>query len=472
MKLTSILAFALVFLALDASAQPKLRIVTNVYTPTIMVNGKNAELVDDISDLIIKAPRGSENTIITVMKDGYENQTFTVNNHIRYNELSFDLIPVLESIDSDSAETIACTSVKFKIQPGTLIGGSWNKSDAELKEKFKKKLFWGETSSIAVDELEVLVNNDLDNIGYIVPSIKDKFKEGKGPRLILDIEIEGYEFNNYYNMFYSLGDQTCKMDIKWTIFDSKRNKVMLEKKTGTTTTGNELTEKLMIFKTLSASLKRFLTSDDVKEVLQKKSFSKTTEDFTKSVNIDAVKGPRKLSEAIESVVTVIVGSSHGSGFIISSEGYVLTNYHVVEEEKTVSVKLNSGVSLEAEVIRRNAESDLALLKLSGSGFKALPLSNVEGVIGADVMAVGTPGKIELGQSVSKGIISGRREMDEQIYLQTDVSVSPGNSGGPLLNSNNEVIGIINAKLVGKGIEGVGFAIPIEIALKKLNIIIK
>jgi hypothetical protein len=83
--------------------------------------------------------------------------------------------------------------------------------------------------------------------------------------------------------------------------------------------------------------------------------------------------------------------------------------------------------------------------------------------------IGTPGDVELGQSVSKGILSGKRKVSEIIYLQTYVAVSPGNSGGPLIDERGQIVGIIQRKLVGAGIEGVGFALPIETAMKQLGL---
>ena len=77
--------------------------------------------------------------------------------------------------------------------------------------------------------------------------------------------------------------------------------------------------------------------------------------------------------------------------------------------------------------------------------------------------------MELGQSVAKGILSGKRKIKDKIYIQTDMAVSPGNSGGPLLNEKGEIIGIVQRKIVDEGVEGIGFAIPIDKAIEILNI---
>jgi S1-C subfamily serine protease len=129
--------------------------------------------------------------------------------------------------------------------------------------------------------------------------------------------------------------------------------------------------------------------------------------------------------------------------------------------------------LQAEIVRINQDLDLALLKFRGSGFSGLPLGDSNKIqLGEEVYGIGTPASVELGQSVSKGIISGRRKIDEKEYIQTDVKVSPGSSGGPLINTSGEVIGIITWKIVEKGYEGLGFSIPINTVSKGLNLIIK
>ena len=113
---------------------------------------------------------------------------------------------------------------------------------------------------------------------------------------------------------------------------------------------------------------------------------------------------------------------------------------------------------------------MALLKVSGQNFRGLSLINSDSAqTGEDVFAIGTPSDISLGQSVTKGIISGKRKIGEKIYLQTDVTINSGNSGGPLLNENGEVIGMVTMKLVGDGIEGIGFCVPSNTIMDKLNI---
>ncbi|PKR81184.1 hypothetical protein CW751_06255 [Brumimicrobium salinarum] len=180
-----------------------------------------------------------------------------------------------------------------------------------------------------------------------------------------------------------------------------------------------------------------------------------------------------IGNALKATVTVKTKDGHGSGFFINNEGYLLTNYHVVAgvEKEDLTVILNNGEEHQAKVIRQSEFDDLALLKIEHQNTYSFNLEGEQtGSIGDEIFAIGTPNAIELGQSLSKGIISGKRKNDnEQTYFQTDASVNHGNSGGALVLKSGELIGIVNAKLVGIGIEGIGFAIEIKRAVKSLNL---
>ena len=183
-----------------------------------------------------------------------------------------------------------------------------------------------------------------------------------------------------------------------------------------------------------------------------------------------------IKNAKNSVVTVKTNLGHGSGFVISESGYLITNSHVVNDATKIELIFDNGFTLSGELIKEDENRDVALVKIAGGGFKPLPvnISSTESESGMEVIAIGTPKDLQLGQTVTKGIISGSREFNEidgssNKYLQTDVTINLGNSGGPLISAKGEVIGIVVAKLIGEGVEGIAFAIPIEEALRNLNI---
>lgn len=162
------------------------------------------------------------------------------------------------------------------------------------------------------------------------------------------------------------------------------------------------------------------------------------------------------------------GPSMGSGFFISDDGYVLTNYHVVHAGGEIVVTLSDRRQLVAELIGYDEDSDLALLKVDAEGLPVARVGTSERLrVGEWVVAIGSPFGFE--HSVTAGIVSakGRALSSERFvpFLQTDVAINPGNSGGPLFNLAGEVVGI-NSQIYSRtgGFQGVSFAIPIEVAL--------
>jgi len=167
------------------------------------------------------------------------------------------------------------------------------------------------------------------------------------------------------------------------------------------------------------------------------------------------------------------GHSSGSGFILTEDGYVITNYHVVEDATAIDVVMHDGTEYPAEVVGKDSSNDLAVLKIEASGLPAVALGSSKNlVIGDMVVAIGNP-LGELASTQTVGYVSG---IDREVstggsittisMIQTDAAINPGNSGGPLFNMYGEVIGITTAKYSGTtgsgaSIEGIGFAIPID-----------
>ncbi|MFO8083088.1 MAG: DegQ family serine endoprotease [Desulfobacterales bacterium] len=157
--------------------------------------------------------------------------------------------------------------------------------------------------------------------------------------------------------------------------------------------------------------------------------------------------------------------SLGSGFIIDKEGYIVTNNHVVQDADEIVVKLKNGKEFDAEIIGRDSNTDLALLKVkSPENFESVTLGNSDSLkVGQWVVAIGSPFGLE--QTVTAGIVSAKGRVigsgPYDDFIQTDASINPGNSGGPLTNMEGEVVGI-NTAIVASG-QGIGFAIPINLA---------
>ena len=169
-----------------------------------------------------------------------------------------------------------------------------------------------------------------------------------------------------------------------------------------------------------------------------------------------------------------VTSGAGSGVIISADGLIITNNHVVDGANTITVRTNDGTDYTAKVIGADSESDVAVIKIEATGLPFALIGDSDALqVGQEVVAVGNP-LGNLGGTVTNGIISATsREVEidgtTMTLLQTNAEVNPGNSGGGLFNMYGELIGIVNAKSTtassGVSVEGIGFAIPINTAKK-------
>ena len=183
-----------------------------------------------------------------------------------------------------------------------------------------------------------------------------------------------------------------------------------------------------------------------------------------SINVTGTSGTNWFGQPVQT-------ASAGSGFILTSDGYIVTNYHVVGDAQTIQVTLYSGDTYDAQYVGGDEDYDIAVIKIEATGLQAVTLGNSEELnVGDHVLAIGNP-LGELTFSMSGGMVSSVNRtinVDGTPFnmIQTDTSINPGNSGGPLLNSYGEVVGIVSAKYSSTGsngetAEGLGFAIPIN-----------
>lgn len=155
----------------------------------------------------------------------------------------------------------------------------------------------------------------------------------------------------------------------------------------------------------------------------------------------------------------------GSGAIFRSDGYIVTNNHVIDGAKELIVSLSDGRSLKGKVVGADETTDLAVVKVDAANLPTAKFADSDQiVVGEPAIAIGNPLGLEFKGSVTSGVVSALNRTldnsDERVkLLQTDAAINPGNSGGALVNADGEVIGINSAKLAASGVEGMGFAIP-------------
>ncbi len=170
-------------------------------------------------------------------------------------------------------------------------------------------------------------------------------------------------------------------------------------------------------------------------------------------------------------------ASTGSGVIIKSDGYILTNYHVIKQRDEIIVRMSNGKVAEAKLIGSDPETDLAVLKIDMKNLPTLSIADISQIhVGDVVLAIGDP--FAIGQTVTQGIISatGRTRVSLNTYenfIQTDAAINPGNSGGALINTEGEIVGINSNIFSSTGnFQGISFAIPIDLAHQVAEQIIK
>lgn len=185
----------------------------------------------------------------------------------------------------------------------------------------------------------------------------------------------------------------------------------------------------------------------------------------------AKSAPTTIPAAAASVVAIFAeGGAMGSGFLISQDGYVLTNQHVVSGSKYVKVRWPDGREGLGEVVRADRRRDVALIQTDSSGRSALAMKNSETDVGDTVFAVGTPLQSTLQGTVTRGIVSAHRTTNGLSFIQSDVVINSGNSGGPLLDEKAAVTGIAVSGIdLGGAPAGINFFIPIADALRALNL---
>ena len=379
------------------------------------------------------------------------------------------LMPALPKALAGS-QSVQCGAVNVRVKGGDKMG------NLIIGRENEEILYFGKSLDVDADHLRGNVNSSLKDLGYTVPSSEGKsvFSTGSNSRYTLQGEMRDVKYDIYASNQYEFRahyETRCAVEVTWKLVGPNRQTVYEHKDAGTSVKF-EKGGSAAFEDAFENSLFAFLAGKEVATALAKPagtSAAATAEaDKPASVTVHRAALPKAtatstgVSLAAKSVVIVETADGHGSGCIISNDGYIVTNAHVVGQEEQVKILMADGLEAKGQVVRVNAEMDLALIKIDADGLSAFQLpSSSAAEIGTDVYAIGTPADKELGQTITKGIISGRRKIEGHALLQTDVSINGGNSGGALVSHTGQLLGIVNAKLVGRGIEGIGFAIPAD-----------
>lgn len=274
----------------------------------------------------------------------------------------------------------------------------------------------------------------------------------------------------------------ASLEIEWQIYSHRTKSVELKETTG----GSSLVPQARedgaaeaITRAFLVAARNLLASPRVRDLLS--GHEAAGRQKSDPITVAYETAPARPSETVEAVVsdsrmgvvTVFAGDAMGSGFLISTDGYLLTGQHVVGQARYVKVRFVTGREVNGEVVRTDRRRDVALVKLESDIYPCLPIGESSRVQpGTEVFAIGTPLFETLGQTVTKGIVSGYGEEDGLRVLRSDVAVHRGNSGGPLLDRTGMVVGLsVSGFLLMPDGVGVGLNsfIPIEEALTTLAI---
>lgn len=327
---------------------------------------------------------------------------------------------------------------------------------------------WNSSITVASDEFKLLASETMRNQGYNVLGAENLLF-GKDESAKATYQLGGTVTDLTFNTFAPLagGYSEAKITVEWQVFNTLQRQVVFQDTTEGYAKG-EGTEAQPVQAAFVNALTNLLGNPRFVELLTVDAVASSTSAVPKITakvcDASAVSElPGDIEEAFEAVFVIRAGSTTGSGVIVSPDGHALTAAHVVSGLDEVTVRLRSGLELSAQVLVSDPAQDIALIELAGSGHACARAVDSPPPIGADLFAVGAPSGQQLAFSVSRGVVSGFREFDHAVYIQTDASLNPGNSGGPLFDSSGRLVGIVSWKISAPGFEGLAFGVPFAAA---------
>lgn len=389
--------------------------------------------------------------------------------------------PVMSSLnpfDLQPQGTIEIAHIRSGLLPGAFLGGHHEGLLQLLQQHYTASGWLDERLE---DALRRLLEDELNRAGYHVAQaqtssvFEEQLVEELEPgRFLLGGTIMQAALNSYSSL---LGDVTKdERTVRWEVFDRDRGKVIYRQETLGKAAAEGIKNPAATYDAIKASFQALLASPQFATIFERSPTPEPTSlapnytiaalaNATVPLTVEQIAG-----QAIPSIIRIRTPLGRGTGFLLSDSGLAITNQHVVGSAFSVKVDLYDGSTRTGRVMKRDATSDIALVKLEGeeTGIAGLPICQTNAVkVGETVVAIGNP--LSYANSVTQGVVSGFRTAATRSLIQTDAAVNPGNSGGPLLNRFGAVIGIVTEKISSRGVEGLGFAVPIAESLQKLNV---
>jgi S1-C subfamily serine protease len=371
-----------------------------------------------------------------------------------------------------------------KVTSNIVDGTPWLTVTSGIFNATIGKYGWNDgAGQLNVRAFEKPIRDELKREGYRIAKDPDSpFPDDTSSNLLLGARITGLNAHFHVILHSAEGDAT--MSVEWQVYSSEERKVIATFQTngeGHVSQNATGDYKSTLIEAMDENVRALTGSDGFKTLLASQDASTTTDGpvlkaptgHLASLPLMGSVGAKsvRISDAVGAVVLVLSGDGHGSGVLISSDGYVLTDAHVVGSDKYVKIRWSDGLEGLGEVVRSDKRRDVALIKTDPRGRSPLPLRTQAPDPGATVFAIGAPEDPKLQSTVTRGVVSAsNRIVDGFSFIQSDVTVNPGNSGGPLLDEKGEVLGLTDWKLqTGDGATGLNFFTPIGDALAFLSL---
>ena len=377
-----------------------------------------------------------------------------------------------EPVKRNGSVSIAFHRLILDVPHGKKIGGYYEGLMRVKMDTYN----WESTISVGSDLYNIEACRELRNYGYNVFGTENLLfglDESAKARYLLGGTLTDIEYNTFGE---HAGEFTeSQVYITWELFDTLSQSVVFKHSTegyGKACEGSEQA----VYNAFKQALRRLLSDEKFIEITTENPGNHQQDKIGSLQSIDigvehrSLALPEDIEEVLDAVVSIKAGQTHGTGFAISQDGYILTAAHVVSGLDKVHIVTRSGQTHLAEVLKFDRCNDVALIKTNECSFHPLELElENRSPMGSEVFAVGTPICETLSWSASKGVISGHRNIDGKQCIQTDTSLNPGNSGGPLLNKYGKVVGIVGWKISATEVEGISFAVDIAIVPSVLGL---
>jgi len=268
----------------------------------------------------------------------------------------------------------------------------------------------------------------------------------------------------------------ARLDVEWQIYSRVQRRVIatVETSAGDSTPRPVADRMEPLLEAFAGSVKQLIASQEFRGAFVEAPAKMTDASLTVSKPLIPLAGAATaeapgVADAISAVVLIFAGEGHGSGFLVSRDGYVMTDQHVIGAAEHVRVRWPDGVEGVGEVVRSDAARDVALIKTDARGREPLPLRTDSLRPGDSVYAIGAPLESRFQSTVTRGVLSAYRTIDGMRYLQSDVTINPGNSGGPLVDERGRVVGMTKSIYQRDDLPvGINFFVPTRDALDFLG----